>query len=117
MKFKVDENLPIDLAELLKKEGYDALTVLDQNLIGKPDATIASVCQTEKRTSITLDTDFADIREYPPNQYPGIIVLRIEKQDKSYVLNLFNRVMRLFIDQSIEGQLWIVEEEKVRIRS
>jgi predicted nuclease of predicted toxin-antitoxin system len=33
MKFKIDENLPTDLAEFLRNEGYDAITVLDHDLV------------------------------------------------------------------------------------
>ena len=117
MKFKIDENLPTDLAEFLRNEGYDAITVLDQNLGGTSDPAIATVCQTERRILITLDTDFADIREYPPEKYPGIMVLRIEKQDKPFILKIFERVVRLFPDEVVEGQLWIIEENRVRIRS
>lgn len=62
MKFKIDENLPVEVATMLRESGYDATTVHDQNLIGEPDAHLASVCQTEKRAVITLDIDFADIR-------------------------------------------------------
>ena len=52
-KFKVDENLPIDVAELLQKAGYDALTVHDEDLVGTLDPQIASICQKEKRALIT----------------------------------------------------------------
>lgn len=58
-KFKIDENLPVEAAEILRQAGYDALTVYDENLVGKEDRQIASVCQLEKRSLITLDTDFA----------------------------------------------------------
>jgi uncharacterized protein DUF5615 len=34
MKFKIDENLPIEAAALLREAGHDALTVHDQNLRG-----------------------------------------------------------------------------------
>ena len=60
MQFKVDENLPIEVAELLKKAGHDATTVVEQRLGGEADAEIASVCQREGRALVTLDTDFAD---------------------------------------------------------
>jgi predicted nuclease of predicted toxin-antitoxin system len=30
MNFKVDENLPVEVAELLKQAGYDAVTVSEQ---------------------------------------------------------------------------------------
>lgn len=62
MKFKVDENLPIEVAELLQESGHDAVTVLDQHMGGQEDTTLAAVCLREGRTIITLDLDFADIR-------------------------------------------------------
>jgi predicted nuclease of predicted toxin-antitoxin system len=34
MKFKIDENLPLELAEFLRNEGYDAITVIEQDLSG-----------------------------------------------------------------------------------
>lgn len=58
MKFKIDENLPVEIAELLIRNGHDAKTVIDQNLSGEVDPEIASICQSENRTIITLDTDF-----------------------------------------------------------
>lgn len=68
MQFKVDENLPLEVAELLRQAGYAAATVFEQQLGGEADADIASVCQQEGRALVTLDTDFADIRAYPPEQ-------------------------------------------------
>ncbi len=88
MKFKVDENLPVDVAELLREAGYDAATVLEQHLSGAVDSAVASVCRQEGRTLVTLDLDFADIRSYPPAQYPGLIVLRLKQQDKPHILEV-----------------------------
>jgi len=34
MKFKVDENLPVEVADLLRQAGYDATTVVEQHLGG-----------------------------------------------------------------------------------
>lgn len=66
MRFKVDENLPIDVAELLRANGHDAMTIFDQQMVGELDPKVASVCKAEERTLITLDLDFSDIRTYPP---------------------------------------------------
>ena len=46
-KFKVDENLPTEVAELLAHAGHDAMTVGDQRMVGQPDANVAIVCQRE----------------------------------------------------------------------
>ena len=82
MKFKIDENLPIEIADILIHAGHDALTVFDEALIGEMDSTIALVCRQEKRVLLTLGLDFADIRTYPPHHYAGIIVVRSKHQDK-----------------------------------
>ena len=35
MKFKVDENLPVEVVDLLPQVGYDAATVFDQNFVAE----------------------------------------------------------------------------------
>jgi len=116
MKFKIDENLPVEIANLLRQVGYDAATVYEQKLVGEADETIATVCQLEKRTIVTLDTDFADIRAYPPEEYFGIIVMRLKRQDKPYVLEIVNRWIKTLPEETLEGHLWIVDERQIRIR-
>ena len=69
MRFKIDENLPVEFADLFEENGYNALTVLQQHLCGEADTSIAQICQREKRALVTLDTDFADIRSYPPEKF------------------------------------------------
>ena len=117
MNFKIDENIPVEAAELLRKTGYDATTVSGQGLIGTSDTNLAVVCRKEKRIIITLDTDFADIRMYPPGNFSGIIVMRLNRQDKPHVLEVFERIIRLFSQEPIDRHLWIIEEDRIRIRS
>jgi predicted nuclease of predicted toxin-antitoxin system len=116
MKFKIDENLPIEVAYSLQEAGYEAATVYDQNLVGESDANIAAVCQAEERAIVTLDTDFADIRVYPPEDYFGIIVMRLKQQDKPHVLSIVNRWIKALPDEALEKCLWIVDERRIRIR-
>lgn len=117
MKFKIDENLPIEAAQSLSEAGYDALTVHDQNMVGEKDTKLAQVCRDELRVLVTLDMHFADIRAYPPVDFPGLIVLRLTRQDKQQVLNLLRRTIKLLKSEMLHGKLWIVEEKRVRVRS
>lgn len=114
--FKIDENLPVEAAGLLRQAGYDVRTVLEQGIGGSPDLDVATVCQREQRALITLDKDFADIRAYPPGEYDGLIVLRILHQDKPSVLALMERLLPLLARESLARHLWIVDERHVRIR-
>ncbi len=116
MKFKIDEHLPMEVVELLQQVGHDAATVLQQDLGGRDDADIASRCRQEERVLITLDTDFADIRSYPPAQYFGLIVLRLRQQNKPHVLEILARVIPALSSELLTQHLWIVEEDRIRIR-
>ena len=116
VKFKIDENLPEDVASLLREEGYDAVTVAAQELSGSNDATVAAACQREQRTLVTLDVGFADIRSYPPNEFSGLVVLRLKRQDRAHVLDVLRRLAGLFAREVVVGTLWIADEERVRIR-
>ena len=51
MRFKVDENLPVEVAELLRQGGHDAATVLEQHLSGSADSGVASLCHARLRQS------------------------------------------------------------------
>lgn len=116
MRFKIDENLPSETAALLTAEGHDALTIHDQQLVGQPDPRIASVCIAEQRALVTLDLDFADIRAYPPGDYPGIVVLRPRTQAKQYVMALMTQLVPLLSAEPLAGNLWILQENGLRIR-
>jgi predicted nuclease of predicted toxin-antitoxin system len=116
VKFKLDENLPSDVGGLLRAEGHDAHSVLDENLRGAADPSIAKVCQDEARILVTLDLDFAHIRNYPPQDYHGIIVLRLARQDTDTALAIIPRVLALLLTEPIAQRLWIVDDTRTRIR-
>ena len=117
MKFKVDENIPAEVAAMLASAGYDAMTVPDQQLGGQPDPSVATACRQEARAIVTLDLDFSDIRAYPPADYAGIIVLRLARLDKHRVLSAMQRLLPVLDQEPLAGKLWIVDETTVRIRS
>jgi len=77
LKFKVDENLPAEAADILRDSGFIADTVADEDLSGADDDTVASASKSDLRILVTLDLDFANIRAYPPGEHAGIIVLRV----------------------------------------
>lgn len=116
MQFKIDENLPIEITELLTKAGHDAKTVNDQQLQGSKDPVLIEICKNEKRVLVTLDTYFSDIRAYPPEKFSGIIVLRVKSQAKHHVIKVFSNIIPLISHEPLIQHLWIVEETKIRIR-
>jgi predicted nuclease of predicted toxin-antitoxin system len=116
MRFKTDENLPVEIADLLRQYKHDAVSVHEQGLAGSADPDVAAVCQSEQRAIVTLDLDFSDIRRYPPDQYSGIIVLRPVVQTVPALLRIVGQVVVLLNQQPVERCLWVVDDHHVRIR-
>ncbi len=100
MRFKIDENLPVAVAELCNELGHNTITVAEQSLGGKSDTEIATACRFEKRALVTLDVDFADIRTYPPEDFYGLIVLRLNNQAQPHVLEKPSGAFSLFYRKS-----------------
>jgi predicted nuclease of predicted toxin-antitoxin system len=116
LKFKIDENLPVECALLLRDAGFAAETVADEGMSGADDPTLAVRCTSENRIIVTLDLDFADVRIYPPHSHCGVLVLRPGSQDKESLLALMRRAITVLTTRSAEKQLWIVEPRRVRFR-
>lgn len=116
MRFKTDENMPKEIAGLLAQSGHDALRVDEQGLAGVADPGIAAVCQVELRALVTLDTDFMDVRRFPPGNYAGIIVLRPHRQSVPRLMRMTTRFLLLLDTEALVGKLWIVDEGHIRIR-
>ena len=117
MRFKVDENLPIEVADLLTAAGHEAATVNDQGVGGAKDPELAALLQRENRVLVTLDGGFGDIRTYPPHKHLGLVVLRLPRQDKGFVLQVCQRLVGQLAKEPLAGRLWIVEANRIRVRS
>ena len=116
MRFKTDENLHQEIADALRSQGHDALTVWDQNMRGRPDRDLAAVCKEERRALISLDLDFADVRTYPPSDYHGLIVIRSRLPSRRNVLESVRRILPMLDKEPLSGRLWIVDQLGARIR-
>ena len=115
MRFKVDERLHVEVVDLLRGQGHDALTVFDQGLRGRGGHDIADMCRSENRVLLSLDLDFSNILMFPPENYPGLIVLRLHKKSRAAVRHVVTRVMDHLNKEPLAGRLWIVDEHRIRI--
>jgi predicted nuclease of predicted toxin-antitoxin system len=77
---------------------------------------LLSAAAVEERILVTLDLDFADIREYPPGSHRGVWVLRPSIEAFDAVLQLVLSGVKLATVERTGGQLWVIDEKRVRIR-
>ena len=117
MKFKIDQNLPVECASTLLAAGHDAITVYQQQLGGAPDHQVVAVCHAEARVLITSDLDLSDITHYPPASSPGYVVYRSRRQGKASMIDLTRQLIGLLAQHELSGRLWILEHARLRIRS
>jgi predicted nuclease of predicted toxin-antitoxin system len=118
MKFLLDANMPRSAASLLRGLGHEVEDVRDVLPNGADDATVAAHAQTRELILITRDFDFADIRNYPPNNYAGIIVLELPDDA---IASQVNQALQSFVGKPellsrLTGRLAIVETWRVRFR-
>lgn len=117
MRFKLDENLPRAARALLEERGWDVHDVHDEGLAAEPDAIVLAACEREARVLIRLDTDFTDLRRYASPQLPGVIVLRPRDQSIPTTLSCLAGAIRALGVERLNGALWIVSDDRIRIRS
>ena len=115
MKFKIDENISQSAAKLLISKGYDAETVFFENITGIKDGDLLDICIKESRCLITLDKDFINTIDYPPENYPGIIYIKSKSQGKSVINSIIERIIPILETEKIKGKLWLVNEENIKI--
>jgi len=115
MKIKLDENLPLRLATLLKDLGHDVHTPHEERLIGHADREIWEATQKESRFLITQDLDFSDSRRFTPGSHHGILLVRLRSPSRG---NLVGRVRELFQQENVGqwvGCFVVATERKIRV--
>ncbi len=90
----------------------------DIGLGGAPDRAIAAHARATQAALLTRDLDFADVRNYPPEQYNGIVVFRFPDD---VVAKEIARLAEIFLREPkfvghLSGHLAVVEPDRVRFR-
>jgi len=118
MRFLLDANMPRSAAGAVQRLGHEAVDVREIGLGGAEDKQIAAYAKEHDLALITRDFDFSDIRNYPPAEFAGIIVL--ELPDDAVAATVV-KVMESFLSQpqllsQLAGRLAIVQSWRVRFR-
>ncbi|MEW6251683.1 MAG: DUF5615 family PIN-like protein [Planctomycetota bacterium] len=118
MHFLLDANLPRSLISVVERSGHTCTHVRDTSLAAATDAQIAAHVQSTGLILMTRDLDFADVRSYPPAEYPGLVVFRLP--DTATAATICELAAKLLSQPTLidvlPGRLALVEFGRVRFR-
>jgi len=115
MKIKLDQNLSIHLRDVLESLHHDVDTVFEEGLTGADDVAVLQAANSQHRILFTLDTDFLNLKIYPPSAHSGIVVFRPTRQG-ALPLTKFVRAFVLSNDlRRHQRRTTIVERTRIRV--
>jgi predicted nuclease of predicted toxin-antitoxin system len=116
VRFKVDENLPAELAEELRVLGYDADTVQDEGLSGRPDTEVVATALTGSRIIVTLDKGIADLVRFPGETHVGVVLFRPGTVGRKAVMAFIRLRLASLLELDLMGRITVVTADRIRVR-
>lgn len=116
MSILLDHNVPAKFVRLLTAWGYEASRLTEHVDADTDDVDVITLAQTLDAVLLTIDLDFANILEYPPANYAGILVMRYQAAAESAVIATLRQALNDLYRDELRGMLVIIEPIRYRIR-
>lgn len=116
MKFKLDENLPVELVTDLVALGHDAGTVFREGLPGARDRVVVDAAFGADRILLTLDKGIANIQRYPMDQHAGVVLFRPDTLGRGAVIAFVRERLKLVLEMDLAERLTVVGPSRIRFR-
>jgi predicted nuclease of predicted toxin-antitoxin system len=119
LPFFADHCVSNAIMQTLRDAGHDVLRLRDQLPIECPDPVVIAKAQQLDALLLSLNGDFADIVNYPPANYQGIIALQVRNHPE--IIPLLMARLRDYLllhsdRQYYRGKLLVVEVHRIRVR-
>ena len=116
MRFKIDENLPAEVAQILRSLGHVADTVDEEGLAGSPDPELIAAATADNRILMTLDKGIANTRRYPPASHRCVVLFRPQTVGRGATLRFIEKHLAHLLTLEIENRITVVTEYGIRQR-
>lgn len=114
LKLLLDENIGVMVAETLRREGYDPVSIVER-CAGAPDQEVLGLARKERRILVTLDKDFGMLVYANSRKHRGVILLRLHDESPRRITETLLLVLNQFGNQLV-GRFAVASERNIRIR-
>ena len=80
------------------------------------DPDLLQLAQKLDAVLLTVDLDFSNILEYPPEEYAGLVVMRYEAKDENALTATLQQALTDLYRDDLRGALVIITPKRYRIR-
>ncbi len=119
IRFFADHCVPNSLISFFRDAGHEVLILRDHLPMNAPDATVIQTALHLQAVLLTLNGDFADLLNYPPQKYLGIIAIQLKSRPDQIPV-ICTMLTRLLSDHTelshFKGRLFVVEPHRIRMR-
>lgn len=119
VRFFVDQCVPRSVSEALRGAGYQTEILREHLPADAVDAGVIAYAQTIDAILVTLNGDFADIINYPPSKFGGIVALQVKNHPETLpaiVMRLLTYLSEHTEREHFKGKLFLVETHRIRIK-
>jgi hypothetical protein len=116
VKFKLDENLPVELVTDLHGLGHDADTVMDDGLCGAADPSVLAVALAADRILFTLDKGIANLHRYPIHEHAEVVLFRPDTWGRGAVIAFVRERQHTVLEMDLIRRLTVVGPSGIRFR-
>ena len=119
LAFLSDQCVPAEISNILVRNGHRVTLLRDVLPISSSDSDVIAKAQSSEAILVSLNGDFADIVDYPPSKFAGIVAIQLKNHPET-IPSLMGRLINFLIENPEQdfyrGKLFLVEPDRIRIR-
>jgi predicted nuclease of predicted toxin-antitoxin system len=115
----MDQCVPRSVSESLENAGHNVELLRSHLPINAKDPEVIACARRLNAVLVTLNGDFADIINYPPAEFGGIIALQVKNHPESLPAIVMRWLTYLGKYPKLEhwaGKLFLIEAHRIRIK-
>jgi predicted nuclease of predicted toxin-antitoxin system len=116
MKFLLDENVDLPIADYLRDQGYDVTAIATDYTRSIEDDQVLEIARRENRILIANDKDFGTLIYREQLEHAGVIFFRLRDESIPAKIALLETVLTLYAQAVADRAYIVVTEKRVRVR-